>query len=370
MYRLDRFKDSGRITRAFLPARDLYKFSPQTPKHQLPKTDSSETYVDPLEVDNQGLDSTGPPTGSLDVTENTHTNLLNDFPTSTTAGPQSEKPPFPGRSRPIPPATGMGQHYVLPLPPREAPIPFNFFSSYFTDEPDQFSPQPQLASSNQFDELTNSASGVEASDIGAEEPQFSTPLHGSPYQNSSPGEQNMSRQGSELDKVNNALGGTSDYEPPTTSNWFYGLGRYLSQDKQGTEVQSSTQTEPEEPRLVRQDPTRKPQRTRQPPKKLSNDYSEDQQLEQDSNSSIEADDPSDLHDQLQNRKPKPISRQRSGSYPPPAGKPGNTNDWSRRDHSELRHLGNRPKRNAKPPEQINYDKNGKQTITRTKKTDL
>ena len=76
MYRLDRFKDSGRITRAFLPARDLFKFSPQTPKHPLPETDSTDTNNDPLAVDNQDLDSTGPSTEPLDAMKNTHGTFL------------------------------------------------------------------------------------------------------------------------------------------------------------------------------------------------------------------------------------------------------------------------------------------------------
>ena len=62
---------------------------------------------------------------------------------------------------------------------------------------------------------------------------------------------------------------------------------------------------------------------------------------------------------------RPLKRQRSGSYPPPAKRPGNTNDWSRRDHSKLKDLGaSRPKRTIKPPVQISYDKNFKQTMTR------
>ena len=68
----------------------------------------------------------------------------------------------------------------------------------------------------------------------------------------------------------------------------------------------------------------------------------------------------------------PVQRQRSGSYPPQAHRPGNTNDWSRRDHSVLRNLGNegRPRRATRPPAQLTYDEEGKQKLTRTKRTDL
>ena len=78
--------------------------------------------------------------------------------------------------------------------------------------------------------------------------------------------------------------------------------------------------------------------------------------------------------------PRPLKRQRSGSYPPPAKRPGNLNDWSRRDHSELRHLGERqnpaelnqirPRRERKPPKHLTYDEKGQQIIIRTKRSDL
>ena len=71
------------------------------------------------------------------------------------------------------------------------------------------------------------------------------------------------------------------------------------------------------------------------------------------------------------RLPQPITRQRSSSYPPPAKKPGNTNDWSRRDHSSVRdHAAKqRPKRKTRAPVGITYDQNFKQTLTRNTKDD-
>ena len=272
MYRLDRFKESGRITKAFLPARDLYKFDPVLQLPEVPKDHAIN-----------GASPTAPKT-SDEVTPVPKSPVLSPTDSEQLKTPITSSPSFRpiSRQRPIPPAPGRAKDYLLPQPERQVFIPFVFH-------------QPEL--DEPFQPLVI--------DSGAQE-HVSTP--------DSPSNSNSSED--------------LFVSPPGSPT-----------EGQRSEKESAPPLHPSQPNIGEHV---------QEPKPITTTT-------------------------------KPIQRQRSGSYPPPSAKPGNTNDWSRRDNSELRHLGTssrtteqtaRPRRERKPPVQLTYNEKGEQEIVRTKRTDL
>ena len=136
MYRLDRLKESGRITRAFLPARDLFKYDPY-------KVDVSEPAATP---------STQPSPPRQTVT-----------PVPTTP-PQRLTPSLPPRpaTRPVPPAPGMASSYTLPVNSyMPLLVPFDAFAY------DDF--VPKLAIHTEFD--TEAAGESDSFDTPDESPE-------------------------------------------------------------------------------------------------------------------------------------------------------------------------------------------------------
>ena len=272
MYRLDRIKDSGRITKAFLPARDLYKYDPV--RTQESKKDQA--------VNN--TTSSGASQTATDIIPN-HECLPKSpvfFPTDQDVElhPREDliSTKKPKQQRRVPPAPGQAATYHIPDPPHNFSTHLPFL---FADQ-ETSSFEPQLA------------------------------------------------------------------ENGDSSDVFYSP---RSQQSAGQSPQSAQQSQ--------QSPEGSP--------------------ESDTRSSVQAQETDQgSGDNIQTG--QPIKRQRSGSYPPPKRRPGNTNDWSRRDHSVLRNIGSenpgaaelnvRPQRERKPPKLLTYNEKGQQQIVRSKRTDL
>ena len=277
MYRLDRLKnDSGRITRAFLPARELYRYTAQERKQgpqesDCPEQNSSEgtTEDDPTPV------ITFPP-----EEPQTKQDILPLQPTTLPQRPKvTNKDDHVEESRPVPPAPGMASEFN----PIGKFVPFHFPTDAFGSAP-LFTPSLQDRSEQVL--------------------------------NVQPTQQ---EDGSDQDVFDSA--------------------------------ESGDDLEPTEHRETASSPS-----DRESPEDVSGPQDDREKSGEDHRT----------------QKAVPIQRQRSGSYPPPPRRPGNTNDWSRRDHSVLRNLdqGGRPQRQCKPPTQLTYDENGKQILVRTKRTDL
>ena len=118
MYRLDRLKDSGRITKAFLPARDLYRPAPT----QLAQPVQNPVTAGPSLPSESSGDNPTPPIPKLNpINRPTCPN-----PPSQVRGLHERKPTRkPIRQRPIPPAPGQAATYK-PNIPQQTFVPFIF----------------------------------------------------------------------------------------------------------------------------------------------------------------------------------------------------------------------------------------------------
>ena len=145
MYRLDRVKASGRITRAFLPARDLYTVQ------EAPQESTEPDLVEAPEavVPEEGLATVQAADSPND------SDLFAETPTP--ADPPSPEAKDPGEEphegqptqqltperpkRPIPPEPGMARFYRTPKPAQPIYIPFYFPLDAFDQPPGSLTPE-------------------------------------------------------------------------------------------------------------------------------------------------------------------------------------------------------------------------------------
>ena len=183
MYRLDRLKDSGRITKAFLPARDLYRSAP----NQLDQPVQNQNTTEPNFPSENSGDNPTPPIPQLNpISRPTCPN-----PPSPVLGLHEQKPTRkPIRQRPIPPAPGQAATYK----PNTLPQVFVPFIFHLQSEPEEDPPlEPQYDESQEpWDSSTDSV--FDSAESGP-----STPSNGTTNQDSSP---------------KNNTGSTSPEQPP------------------------------------------------------------------------------------------------------------------------------------------------------------
>ena len=230
------------------------------------------------------------------------------------------KPYLPtSKRRPIPPAPGRAQTY-------QAERPSSIFMPFFF-------PQPLHADLSGLSEQGTSRSGDPSQQGADNEDVFQTPSN-SPNDServSGDEQEGSQHEHSGEERVSTGFG-----------SWY---GRFFGQS--GGPVHQQAQREPENPDNADSAP------------------SDEERSSDDVSGPV-------TEGGTKEQRSCPVQRQRSGSYPPQAKKPGNTNDWSRRDHSILRDLNpsGRPQRESKPPAHLTYDADGQQKIVRTKRTDL
>ena len=148
MYRLDRLKDSGRITRAFLPARDLYRFAPT----QLAQAAQTPVTAEPsLQLESSGDNPTPPVPKPNPINRPT----CPDLP-SPVLGLHERKPTTkPIRHRPIPPAPGQAATYKPRIQPQTF-LPFIFHGQPEPEDDPPFDPQHEENIPEPLDSSTGS----------------------------------------------------------------------------------------------------------------------------------------------------------------------------------------------------------------------
>ena len=172
MYRLDRLKDSGRITRAFLPARDLYRFAPT----QLAQAAQTPVTAEPsLQLESSGDNPTPPIPEPNPINRPT----CPDLP-SPVLGLHERKPTTkPIRHRPIPPAPGQAATYKPRIQPQTF-LPFIFHGQPEPEDDPPFDPQHEENIPEPLDSSTGSV--FDSAESGP-----STPSDGTNDQETSPG---------------------------------------------------------------------------------------------------------------------------------------------------------------------------------------
>ena len=186
MYRLDRLHDStGRLTRAFLPARCLYKPGPQP-----------------------ALGATDEP---LPVSPKPQAPVLSSLPTQgdsmpTARSPSPMRPTLPRIQRPVPVAPGYGAKHVNPLPEQQL---FAFPSRLFQDCDTDF--LPAQLDNNAGDGVRPDTPEPAASD---DEPFFSADAASSPDRDSSAD----AASGPDQDSPADAASSPDQDRPPEAEN--------------------------------------------------------------------------------------------------------------------------------------------------------
>ena len=172
MYRLDRLKDSGRITKAFLPARDLYRPAPT----QLAQPIQSQVTTGKSLPSESSGDNPTPPIPELNpINRPTSPN-----PPSPVLGLHEQKPTRkPIRQRPIPPAPGQAATYKPKILPQTF-VPFIF---HLQTEPEDDPPLDPQYEENIPEPWNSSTESV----FDSAESGPSTPSDSTNDQDSSPG---------------------------------------------------------------------------------------------------------------------------------------------------------------------------------------
>ena len=170
MYRLDRLKDSGRITKAFLPARDLYRSAP----NQLDQPVQNQNTTEPNFPSENSGDNPTPPIPQL----NPISRPTCPDPPSPVLGLHEQKPTRkPIRQRPVPPAPGQAATYK----PNTLPQVFVPFIFHLQSEPEEDPPLDPQYEENPEPWNSSNDSVFDSAESGP-----STPSDGTNNQDSSP----------------------------------------------------------------------------------------------------------------------------------------------------------------------------------------